>query len=326
MSVIGQTFLPAECLIVDDASTDDTVSKCQTLIDGYSGPVRFEILHHDRHRGVSASRNTGTYAAKGDYIYYLDSDDEMTADCLEKLVKPVLDDNSFEMVVGDFLIDRHEISGAGSRHSVFKANSLNGTPSELHTNAEIRAWFYRKGENRSVNLWNRLLKLQFVRENKLYCKEGLLYEDQLWAFYLMRCLNNAAFVDEVTYIYYRRPSSIMTGTRYNDKLNYFGAIFQEVADNVVPGRYIDEVRHFARILCGFYPDASDDSRYRHAYDVFYRELSDCRHCGERTALALTRLLSTSRAGRRICRANLKLYEKLLMLKRIVLKRLKKKRS
>ena len=42
---------------------------------------------HDKNRGLSAARNTGTYLAQADYIYYVDSDDEMTPDCLEKLVK-----------------------------------------------------------------------------------------------------------------------------------------------------------------------------------------------------------------------------------------------
>ena len=41
------------------------------------------ILHHSRNRGLSAVRNTGTDDATSDYIYYVDSDDELTQDCLQ---------------------------------------------------------------------------------------------------------------------------------------------------------------------------------------------------------------------------------------------------
>lgn len=60
---------------MDGATPDDSISKCERLIADYKGPVRFVILHHDRNRGLSASRNTGMDAATGEYVFYLDSDD-----------------------------------------------------------------------------------------------------------------------------------------------------------------------------------------------------------------------------------------------------------
>ena len=85
-SVIGQTFTDFECIIVNDATRDDSIEKCERLIDGYDGPIRFRIIHHEVTRGLSAARNTGTTAAKGDYILYVDSDDVITKDCVEKLM------------------------------------------------------------------------------------------------------------------------------------------------------------------------------------------------------------------------------------------------
>ena len=77
-SVMRQTYQGAmECLIVDDCGTDDSMAIAERTIATYEGPIVFQVLHHERNRGLSAARNTGTLAAKGDYLYYLDSDDEI---------------------------------------------------------------------------------------------------------------------------------------------------------------------------------------------------------------------------------------------------------
>ena len=69
-SVMGQTFQDFECILVDDASPDDSILRCERLIADYHGSIRFRILHHEHNRGLSAARNTGTEAATGDYILY----------------------------------------------------------------------------------------------------------------------------------------------------------------------------------------------------------------------------------------------------------------
>lgn len=99
-SVMHQSYDNIECIVVDDCSPDDSIAKCEKMIADYHGPINFTILHHQCNRGLSAARNTGTDAATGDYILYLDSDDELTSDCIEKLVRPLLNDPTIEMVMG----------------------------------------------------------------------------------------------------------------------------------------------------------------------------------------------------------------------------------
>ena len=110
-SIIAQSYPAAECIIVEDASLDDSFNICLRLIDGYSGPTKFIILHHQQNRVLSAARNTGTDAATGDYIYYVDSDDELTPDCLEKLIAPVLNNDDIEMVMGGHVVDYTALHG-----------------------------------------------------------------------------------------------------------------------------------------------------------------------------------------------------------------------
>ena len=281
LSVMQQTRPAEECLIIDDASIDNSIALCERLIANYDGSTRFTILHHDHNRGLSAARNTGTDAATGTYIYYLDSDDEMATDCLEKLAAPVEQDDSIEMVMGDY--GRDTSAMIGWKYQLIRKlgtpqpSFMQDTPLELKSNEEIRAWFYKGKIKRPVSVWNRLLKLSFVKENQLYNKEGLLYEDILWMYDLMRCLNQAAFVHEVTYLHYQRPGSICTGTEYDEQLRHRGYNYREIAEHIVHGERLEETMHWQKDFYLYYIDAHDNPDFQFAYNAFRREISSALH-------------------------------------------------
>lgn len=87
-SVMLQTYQgKMERLMVDDCGTDDSIAIAEKMIANYSGPIKFQIMHHEYNRGLSAARNIGTLQATGGYLYYLDSDDEITIDCIKKEYK-----------------------------------------------------------------------------------------------------------------------------------------------------------------------------------------------------------------------------------------------
>jgi len=281
LSVMQQSRPAEECLIIDDASTDNSVTLCERLIANYDGLTWFTILHHDHNRGLSAARNTGTDTATGTYIYYLDSDDEMTTDCLEKFAASLEHDDSIEMVMGDYSIDTSAMNGWKHqlirKHGTTQPHFMQDTPLELKSNEEIRDWFYRGKVPRPLNVWNKLLKLSFIKENQLYNKEGLLHEDILWMYYLMRCLGHAAFVHEATYIYYQRPGSICTGTKYEERLRHRGYNYREIAENIVPGERLEETMYWHKALRHYYIDAHDNPDFQFAYNAFRREISAACH-------------------------------------------------
>ncbi len=78
-SALGQTVSVDEIIIVDDDSEDDTKAVVQAFDDD-----RIEYVRHDQNQGGSAARNTGLEYASGDYIAYLDADDEWLPRKLEK--------------------------------------------------------------------------------------------------------------------------------------------------------------------------------------------------------------------------------------------------
>lgn len=83
-SVKAQTLTDWECIIIDDASTDNSVEVINGLI---AGDNRFKLIVNATPRGISTSRNLGINAARGEYISFLDSDDCYAEFFLEMLVK-----------------------------------------------------------------------------------------------------------------------------------------------------------------------------------------------------------------------------------------------
>jgi glycosyltransferase involved in cell wall biosynthesis len=81
-SVTKQTFQDIEIIIVDDASTDNTENIIKTLND-----KRILYIKHKERKGASAARNTGIENAQGEYIAFLDSDDEWLPQKLAKQLK-----------------------------------------------------------------------------------------------------------------------------------------------------------------------------------------------------------------------------------------------
>jgi len=83
-SVLNQTYLNLECIVIDDSSTDNTVYQLDAIKNSDS---RLTILVHDNNQHASAARNTGIAAAAGDYIAFLDDDDVWMEGKLSKQVE-----------------------------------------------------------------------------------------------------------------------------------------------------------------------------------------------------------------------------------------------
>ena len=95
-SVFNQTFSNYEVIIVNDASTDNSLEIVKSIND-----KRVRIIEHDKNRGLSATRNTGISNAKNEFIAFLDADDCWDIGFLEK-IKELIIKNPKEHVFGTF--------------------------------------------------------------------------------------------------------------------------------------------------------------------------------------------------------------------------------
>lgn len=235
LSVMQQTYMGnMECLIIDDCGTDDSIVIARKVISEYKGSIQFKILHHEHNRGLSATRNTGTDQAKGDYIFYLDSDDEITPYCIEKMMAVVKKDSSIEMVQGNTYTCKD-----GLKTPFFRKIRLTQTRS----NDEARRCFYH---NRQMHLaaWNKLMRRSFIQENNLSFIEGVIYEDTPWTFYCLKYISNVFFMSDVTYLYKRRPNSIVADTEKKiEDINRLKGL-HEIITHLTPGYEKEEISHY----------------------------------------------------------------------------------
>ena len=81
-SVLAQSLCDFELIVVDDASTDDTLAITESLAATDS---RISVIVHDTNHGLSQSRLNGVKAAQGEYVFFLDADDTITPNALELL-------------------------------------------------------------------------------------------------------------------------------------------------------------------------------------------------------------------------------------------------
>ena len=216
-SVAAQTYKgDIECIVIDDCTPDGSCAIIERFIKEYNGNIDFKLLHHSVNRGLSAARNTGIDAATGEYIYFLDSDDEITPDCIELLAEPLKEQKY------DFVIGNYDTIG-----SDIKFPPLLLKHGALPDNDNIRNTFFT--EQWYMMAWNKLCKLEFLRKEKLYFKEGLLNEDNLWSFQLACTAQSMYVIKEDTYRYKVRESSIMGKLQLRKKILAFATITQEAS-------------------------------------------------------------------------------------------------
>lgn len=196
-SVIAQTYKGhMECLIVDDCNQDNGIEIAQNIIANYQGPIIFRILHHDQNRGLSAARNTGMKEAIGDYLFFADSDDELTTNCIERLVTG-LGDVQYDIVVGDI-----KTIGNDTLHEYLRLKLDDGT---VLRGIDIIS-HYKSHWNMMAQA--KLYNAAFIRRQQLCFKEGLIHEDELWSFEIACTAKTLRAVQHPTYYYYVREGSI----------------------------------------------------------------------------------------------------------------------
>lgn len=81
-SVLAQTMEDFELLVIDDGSTDDSLAVAQRIA---RGDARMRVFHQEN-RGVCAARNRGLDAARGEYVTFVDGDDLLAPDALERML------------------------------------------------------------------------------------------------------------------------------------------------------------------------------------------------------------------------------------------------
>jgi glycosyltransferase involved in cell wall biosynthesis len=191
LSALNQTYENIEIILVDDCGQDNSMSVARQITENHPNGHKVRFLKHEHNRGLSAARNTGIEAATGEYLYFLDSDDEIMLDCIEILFKGL---DGTDIVVGGVA------SGSGE---IYFENKRNTFENEAVKNA------YFKGLIHYIAC-NKLVSREFILSNNLFFEPGLVHEDFLWTFLVSMSCKKIKIIETLTYIYHIRENTLNT--------------------------------------------------------------------------------------------------------------------
>lgn len=206
-SVLAQADAGVEVLMVDDCSTDGSDELVRTLVATHAaGPVRVRGLFHEQNQGLSGARNTMLQAARGEYVWFLDSDDYLMPGAIPRL-RQVVRDHAPALVLCDFFMLRertklkHRLRGELHRHTFAgPARQLLRDPSLL-----IRGLF----EAGQMHSWSKIARRSVWGEQVRF-PVGRYFEDMATTPLLALLAESAWYEPEVWVAYRQRAGSILS--------------------------------------------------------------------------------------------------------------------
>ena len=168
-SIQNQTYSNWELIIVNDCTPD----KSAEIATGYAKQdSRIEVVHHEKNRGLSAARNTGIEHAKGEYIWFMDPDDFVDIDVLEKVYASI-QKNPAEIIVFGLHEEYYDKNGALKyTHTICPNERLFTKQEELRK--EI---IYLEQQTLYGYAWNKIYQLEYLRDLRLKYTDVKLIED-----------------------------------------------------------------------------------------------------------------------------------------------------
>lgn len=201
-SVINQTYKKIEIICVDDGSPDNSI---KILKEYEKKDSRIKIIRQES-RGLSGARNTGIKNSRGEYIFFLDSDDWLPL-------------NSLELLYEDILLNKSDIS-VGNLIKVYpKKNKEIGLKKLKKTDYSLKNYleYSINNKNFTANVVNKLYKTKIIVENKILFKEKILYEDFLFTVqYFIYCKKISVIKEAVYYYFLERENSIVNTVNIRD--------------------------------------------------------------------------------------------------------------
>lgn len=196
-SALAQTYPSIEFLLIDDAGCDGSLDIIQEIQQVHHRGTDIRIISHDSNLGVSASRNQIICEAKGEYLFFMDSDDKIAENTISLLLQNGLQYDA-EIVFGSY--EKIETSG---KRMVYQYPSL-----ILLGKDQLAEYAYRKYGGIQASSCNFLVKTSLLRQNNLRFIDTYYWEDLVFTFDLVTYIFRAVLLPDITYTYLCRENSL----------------------------------------------------------------------------------------------------------------------
>ncbi len=204
MSVCSQGFYNYEFIIVNDGSTDHTLSILNSFAEQFSQIKVFNI----KNSGPSNARNIGIRYANGQYLMFIDSDDTLKSDALT-YISSLLKINSLDLVIFGFDI----INVAQKKTYSYSFDDL-----MINSPAKISAYFSELYFSNLLNqVWNKVYKSELIKANNISFPLYNYGEDRLFVLSVLPKCDSVQISKKCLYNYYSRTSESLVTKFYNKK-------------------------------------------------------------------------------------------------------------
>lgn len=220
-SLAHQTLNEFEVICVDDCSGDCSY---EILKEYQKKDSRFIVVQNEKNMGLSSTRNNGLRNAKGKYIYFLDSDDKICPDSLEKLYEKA-EENYADVVYFNCqpLFENEQLA---EKFSDYRFGRSMDYP-EVYAGKDLFVAF-RYNWDWVSNVARIFMRKDLLEKQKLLFYPGILHEDELFTFQIMMESRRSVYMNEAFYIRRFREDSITTVKKGKQHLEGLMIVLAEI--------------------------------------------------------------------------------------------------
>ena len=201
-SVVNQTLKDIEIVCVDDGSSDNSLQ----ILKDYAAKDNRIYVFQQKNQGAGAARNLGIEHSNGDYLYFMDGDDYLELDALEKVYQRITDKNADICVFKNGVY--HQSTGV-LESCRWENSTLNVLDKETFNKYSIPEDLYLFC---NVPAWIKMYKTSFIKDKNLKFQNLRVCNDVYFNYMTLSLADSITFLDE-TLITWRTEHSCTTATR-----------------------------------------------------------------------------------------------------------------
>lgn len=192
-SVFNQTYKNIEVVIINDGSTDDS----EKIIKDYMKKYKNIKYFYQKNKGQSVARNEGLKKSSGDFIMFVDSDDFIDTNMIEKLIDPMIKDEKIDLTFCNYYL--------------YKNNKTTNVKIINNKNNDLIKELLISPPGPCVKLFKR----KIINDFKF--PQNIIYEDLAAIPLLIMNAKNVSYIDEYLYYYRQNDNSTVGKKSYSEK-------------------------------------------------------------------------------------------------------------
>ena len=269
-SILSQTFIDFEIILINDGSVDKSAEICKE----YKDKDKRIIYIEQQNQGVAVARNKGLNEARGEYIGFVDADDYIESNMFQNLINPTLK-YKFDVVLSKYKI---------CNNSDFTISTTNIPIEKPLKKIDIKKYilqsYYTGGDSIVPALWNKIYNRNFIEKNKLSFQnqKAVRASDYWFNFEVFQLTNTSYVIPNANYCY----SHIISNSIINSyRENQFSAFLESNRRLLEANKLLQFEIEFNKFYSSFYNNVNQyiiqtikNKGYINAYEFVIKILNN----------------------------------------------------